>query len=256
MDATQRAKHEQHFLEDIGRHQMTVIQDSEERRHLRFKSPGTTINYFDLITWAGHLCFTGDHGTYVFSRVQDMFEFFRSTRKYALAAPLTLDINPPYWSEKVLSQDVHGKVEEYSPAMFRRNVQEYFNNRFADQIAETADLTCAQQEGVAGDEFDQSDIDRITTHAEKRAAIWSEIEDDVLSQADYEHRAQDAAHEFIHDGFEFVDFHEYRCRDYSARFIWCCHALVWGIAQYDAHKAPKVDTKTGDLFEGKEAGHG
>lgn len=60
------------FLRDIQEHELTVIRDDGVYRHLRFQKPGTSVMYFDLITWPGHLCFTGDMGSYLFSRVRDM----------------------------------------------------------------------------------------------------------------------------------------------------------------------------------------
>lgn len=56
------------FLREVSQHSMTVIRDDGVNRHLRFRRPETNCMGFDLITWAGHLCYTGDMGTYVFSR--------------------------------------------------------------------------------------------------------------------------------------------------------------------------------------------
>ncbi len=68
---------EARFLKDVANHEMQIIRDDGVQRHLRFKKPGTMCYHFDLITWGGHLCYTGDMGTYVFTRVHDMFDFFR-----------------------------------------------------------------------------------------------------------------------------------------------------------------------------------
>src|ERR1051326_8204576 len=68
---------EREFLRNVKAHEMTVLRDEGVDRHLRFKAPNTSNQYFDLITWRGSLCFTGDMGTFVFSRIPDMFEFFR-----------------------------------------------------------------------------------------------------------------------------------------------------------------------------------
>lgn len=37
--------------------------------------------------------------------------------------------------------------------------------------------------------------------------------------------------------FEFVDTFDWQCRGYHWWFEWACHAIVWGIAQYDQHQA-------------------
>ena len=65
------------FTSDIAQHQMQVIRDDGVSRHLRFKRPNTMCMHFDLLTWPGYLCYTGDMGTYVFRRLEDMFPFFR-----------------------------------------------------------------------------------------------------------------------------------------------------------------------------------
>ena len=44
---------------------------------------------------------------------------------------------------------------------------------------------------------------------------------------------------FEHKGFQFHDAREWEFRDYDWWFVWACHAIVWGIAQYDAVKAER-----------------
>ena len=85
---------EQIFLRDISMHQMSVLRDDGVNRHIRFKTPGTNSMYFDIITWPGFLCYTGDMGTYVFRRLEDMFQFFRTDREHmTLRDGATLAIN-------------------------------------------------------------------------------------------------------------------------------------------------------------------
>lgn len=86
------------FMRDVATHEMTVFRDDGLYRHIRFRRPNTMRTHFDLITYPGYLCYSGDMGTYVFSRLDDMFEFFRTDR----------DINPGYWSEKLQAVDNHG----------------------------------------------------------------------------------------------------------------------------------------------------
>lgn len=74
---------EETFLADVAAHQIHVLRDDGVHRHIRFKRPGTYCMQFDLITWPGYLCYTGDMGTYVFNRLEDMFEFFRTGRSRA-----------------------------------------------------------------------------------------------------------------------------------------------------------------------------
>jgi hypothetical protein len=178
------------FPRDVAEHQMSVIRSEGVARHLRFQKPRTWCMGFDLITWPGHLCFTGDMGTFVFSRVPDMFDFFRGDR-----------INPSYWSEKVLAADRDGGVKSYSPELFREAIRGRLEH---------------------------------ATNEVRRAVV-----EEVLAAAhDGEYAALDAARRFEHpSGFQFEDVWELNCRDYTYHFIWCCHALVWAIAQFDAHCA-------------------
>ena len=76
---------DEQFLRDVAEHTMTVIREDGVSRHIRFAKPGTSCMHFDLITWPGYLCYTGDMGTYVFQRLTDMFEFFRTDREYKSA---------------------------------------------------------------------------------------------------------------------------------------------------------------------------
>lgn len=61
---------------DLETHEMHVLHDDGLYRHIRFKRPGTLMYHFDLITWPGVLAVNGDMGSYMFSRVTDMFTFF------------------------------------------------------------------------------------------------------------------------------------------------------------------------------------
>lgn len=186
------------FLREVSQHSMTVIRDDGVNRHLRFRRPETNCMGFDLITWAGHLCYTGDMGTYVFSRIEDMFEFFRS-RDGALR------INRSYWAEKCDAQDRADGITEYSAERFRQVILEWAKD------VEVAD-------------FDGGE-----------AEFMEAIKDEVLSVADHgEAAARRAVDDFEHQGFRFTDFFETNLREYTHRFVWCCYALVWGIRQYDA----------------------
>lgn len=78
------------FLVDTAFHRLEIIRDDGLYRHLRMKQPGTSCYYFDVITWPGYLTVTGDMGTWTFSRIADMFDFF---------GPWQDGINTGYWSE-------------------------------------------------------------------------------------------------------------------------------------------------------------
>ena len=109
------------FACDVQKHQLEIVQDSDIYRHIKLATPGTVVMRFDLITWPGHLCYTGDMGTFVFSRTWDMFNFFRGSHP-----------NPSYWGEKVLAPDRHGGILQYSADAFKARIKEYFENHTYD----------------------------------------------------------------------------------------------------------------------------
>lgn len=208
---------EARFLNDIAEHEMIVLRDDGVYRHISFKKPGTSCMHFDLITWPGYLCYTGDMGTYVFSRLLDMFEFFRTDREYMLKEEgKTLKINLGYWSEKAEATDKNDGLTEFDEDKFRRVINDY-------RVGWMRDL---KERG---------------TSKEDRRELWESVENEVMGAAsDGEHRASAAAYEFSEkvDGYTFMfeDLFEQSFDTYTHRFRWCCYALAWGIQQYDNAK--------------------
>lgn len=97
---------EKRFLDDVKDHQLTIENDGEVHRSLLFKCPGSSYYHFRLNTWPGHLCISGDMGTYVFARTHDMFDFFRMDDKdFNFSKDKQLNINTDYWAQKVRSED-------------------------------------------------------------------------------------------------------------------------------------------------------
>ncbi len=87
------------FMEDVASHRMTALLDQGVYRHLDFRQADGSWNHgFHIITTPWRLIVTGDMGTWVFSRLEDMFCFFRTDGGR---------VNPSYWSEKVVN-GVHG----------------------------------------------------------------------------------------------------------------------------------------------------
>ena len=106
------------FLRDVSKHELHIIHDDGLNRHIRLKGPNTLVQYFDLITWKGHLCYTGDMGTFVFKRLEDMFMFFRNN--YREGEP-----NFGYWAEKCISEDRPDGMREYSDDVFEYAIKNW-----------------------------------------------------------------------------------------------------------------------------------
>ena len=184
------------FLQSVEEHELIVIRNDDINRHLRFKKPDTICYCFDIITWAGHLCITGDCGTYVFQRIEDMFNFFSNENN-------ELKINTGYWYEKVLAQDRSSGCLKYSENKFKDEIKEWFDSCTEDSTEERKDC------------------------------IWEEIEAQVLIQSENHFTAINAAMEFEHDGFTFSDFWEVSLEEYTFRYIWNLYAIVWGIQKFN-----------------------
>lgn len=195
---------EKDFLENVKDHKIHVLQDDGLRRHIRYQRDGSWCYGFDLLTWPGHLCITGDCGSYLFARIEDMFGFFRDGKD-------KLRINPHYWAEKCLA---HKGIEEFDADKFRENVKEWFKN-----VEESDDF-----------EDDEEDEEKTNRKEEIREAV------EELLQLDNEFECYQAIRDFDYDLIDFSDFWECNCKDYTYQYIWCLYAIVWGINQYDEYK--------------------
>lgn len=102
------------FARATAGHEMTVLHDDGLYRHIRFMNPKRgSLTRFDLVTWPGHLAISGDiKDAYTFTRLTDMFEFFRGH-----------EVNPDYWSEKLYGDRDRSMV--YSQDSFERQVKEH-----------------------------------------------------------------------------------------------------------------------------------
>lgn len=205
------------FLRDVKQHQMTVLSDDGINRHIRFQKHGTSIYSFDLITWPGHLCYTGDMGTYVFARIYDMFQFFKCK---PWRPGETIGINCDYWEEKLLAVDRNANSRAYSPERFCQSIHEIRIGWIKDGARE-GNLNKAE-----------------------RRELWEAVDNDVLSEADNgECAAYEAAMGFNHWGYRFSDFWEVNLKELTWTYIWACYAISWGIALYERDGQPVIAEK-------------
>ena len=201
------------FLKDVDRHEMTILRDDGLYRHARFSRPGTRIMQFDLITWPGYLCYCGDMGEYVFTRLADMFEFFRKPDARS-------GVDLQYWAEKCRAADRVDSIKKYDPDVARQVIFEWMESWMRDQ------------------DFAEGDEEGSIVVPPELYEVRNAVIDDILCHVDAgEHELREAIRGFECNGFEFYDFWEADLTEYTFRFVWCCYALVWGIAQYDRKKA-------------------
>lgn len=219
---------EQSFLDSVGEHRMTVLRDDGLYRHVRFAAPGTSMYRFDLVTWPGHLVITGDLQDYHFTRLDDMFQFFRDNPDRP-----GLRINPDYWSEKLVGGRGRQVAEQYSFEAFKESLVDHFLWT-RDSIPE----------GM-------------------RAQVWRSIKEEILDdyevQASKEYAYKAAAeYQFTHYQpggkrevlFQFNEVYEWRFTEWDWHFLVSLNAIVWGIQQWDAqpHKT-QADWLREDLAE-------
>jgi len=206
------------FLKDVAHHQMSVIRDDGTHRHLRFANPNCGSYWFDIITYPGELVITGDCGTYVFRRLTDMFEFFRTDREYMERKGCKLAINPGYWAEKVQAHPARG-LKEFDEEKFDRAVMEHLRNWIRGH--------------------------RDRTDKNERRELWEAVVNEVI-RADGTDRKQVAAYDFHHTvrkglDFYFQDFWEVNVERWTHGFIWNCCAIAWAVKTYDEAKQPPTE---------------
>lgn len=246
------------FTRDTAAHEITILEDDGLYRHVRFqgrypddykvpefRGKKHIFYYFDLVTWPGSLVIRGDMESYLFTRLDDMFEFFRDHKP-----------NPGYWAEKL-------------PAAMREDTKRYSEDLLAQLVAghvtdaeeeRWPGLRAAAAEQVTGDRdiYNASDALRVLSEFEFGATVTGRCScgavREGLPEADERnwessHRAMAPVGSGSHlitrepvSGFQFCDAWDWDLRDWTHQFLWCCHAIPWGIAQYDQARAAKAVT--------------
>ncbi len=192
---------EKQFLADVAKHEMKVELNQGIHRHIRFQEPKNSNMWFEIITWPGSLTIHGDMGTWTFSRIDDMFGFFRT----GLHDPGELKINPSYWGEK-LQNGVHGgsdSAREFSADLFKKEVLGRLDN------------------------WDLS--------PEERTEVVEQLEEEVFRE-DNMHECYRALYQFNHPRVSF-DCEMPDGKQYRYHYLWCLYAIVWAIQQFDAAHA-------------------
>jgi hypothetical protein len=198
---------EESFLKNVANHEMQVILDDGIHRHIRFKNPKDSTQWFELVTWPDYLAYVGDMGSYTFSRLKDMFEFFRTAPK----GETGLHINPSYWGEKLEAVERHNGYHQFAPDKVREQIEE--------KVVEWV------EEYGFGKEEVESLREELSDHI---------CYDDGLSEA---YSSVGSFHiEIAGHDLRFEDIFEWVWEDFTGRYIWCCYALAWGIKKYDEAK--------------------
>lgn len=190
---------EERFLNDVKDHSMEILRDGDLYRHIKFSRGGSSVYRFDLHTWPGELCITGDCGTFVFRRLADMFEFFRCESKEKLS------INAGYWGEKLRSVGTNAGYKRHSQERMQESLLFYVEDHWV---------------------FDTE---------EQENQVMQELENYLFSMLcgdeSTDYRLAESFTSYF--GHQFIDLFEYDFTEYTFGYLWCLYAIVWGIRQYD-----------------------
>lgn len=189
------------FKNDVANHKMTVLLDQGVHRHLRFARENSSIYSFSIVTFPGYLVVTGDMGAWTFTRLYDMFEFFG-----------TGEINPSYWAEKCEAADKHSGITKFDPDKFIQHATENLND-----FRECHDIT--------NEEFDEL--------KEELDSVFSALRDDELGTHAYDLLTgiRYNGREVFTDAWEWCD-----TKEFTGRYLWICHAIVYAIRKYKGSK--------------------
>lgn len=202
---------QEQFDKDMATWTMEALRDDGLYRHLRFRLAGGGFRWFDIVTWPCKLVITGDCETFAFTSTTDMFEFFRQGGQR---------INPGYWQEKIV--DGRERAVGFDADRFRDEVRRRRREAMREWKAD----------GMGKDD---------------RRDAWEAIESEVIEMIDDRHEAVACATVSNFDHYWYDSRHEShritvdtdewpRCRGFDFHYIWCCRAIAWAIAQYDAQK--------------------
>lgn len=183
------------FARETRGHKMTVLHEDGLYRHLKFADPDGGFYRFDLLTWPHNAFLRGDGFSFGFS-IYPTKDIFDMFRGSSSGG-----ITPGYWQEKVTA----GKVKDWSEDLFRAWV--------LDEAAKGESRYPGLVEAV-GKQILHSDEHSTEYQGTAEYAVAS------FSHGDYRLRLPNHWDE----SFE----------DYSWEYLFACHAVLFGIRQYDA----------------------
>lgn len=187
------------FARETAGHEMRVLHEDGLYRHLVFADPAGGFYRFDIITWPHNLFLRGDGFSFGFS-IWPTEDMFDLFRESSASG-----INPGYWQEKVTA----GKVKDWSESLFRAWVVD--------------EATKAE-----------------TAHPGAVEAVLKQILHSDEHSTEYQGTAEYAVAHFSHGDFRLriPNDWEKSFEDYSWEFLFACHAVLFGINQWDAaHRA-------------------
>lgn len=185
------------IVNDLKEHQVTALKvDGTLYRHYRCQRPKSWIMGFDIVTWPGSLCFTGDMGDYLFQREPDMIAFMKQVLCKG-------SIDYRYLAEKYVATKI--AVREWNEDAFREVLAERQQN-----ANETSDGKFRVHFG--GGRIEERSVAEAIEEIETQYSVYESP-----------HDAQRAMYESgLWDGGYMPS-----CEVWSLHFLWCLHAIKW-----------------------------
>src|SRR5579864_980400 len=189
------------FLKDVAEHLMTVRLDNGLYRHLTFRRPGPN-------SWNMWFDIVTWPGSLIINGDMGTWSFARIEDMFTFFRSAALRINAQYWAEKITAESrFGGPHKKFIPEIFQTNVE--------------------------------ASLDGYGLSRDKKRKIVKALREEAFHDEDEAYMRRAVA-EFKHDGFEFSDSWEIDGSGYTSHYLWCLHAIVWGIQQYDSANAKPV----------------
>lgn len=204
------------FIEDIKSHSMTIENENGVHRTLAFKKPDSSHLWFRISTWPGYLAISGDMGNFMWSRLDDMFVFFRDDK---------LQINAGYWDEKLKSVSTNAGRYTFDEEQARDQTLDAIMRRY--EIEDPQESAIKQ---IIKDSNSWSIAENLGNH---------NLEDECLQllekwcMIDDEHSFTEFLRSVDYDLAEAISDAGQRL---TMQYQWCMYAVVWAIQQYDIAK--------------------
>lgn len=208
--AEKQAQDRARFQRATRNHRMTVLQDDGVFRHIRCAQPGSQAYAFNITTFPGYLAFTGDMGSYVFSRLRDMFEFHRINWDHG--APC---IDYRYWAQKCEAVDRHSGTDEFNEDHFKEAaLRSFWNHAWPDPETRRHEWTLEIRDIIDAEHQDSGEA--------------------IRAMMEYGYETYDALRDRHKTIRPFDDFYE--CGPFtqpSFSLKWACWAIASTIRDYD-----------------------
>ncbi|MFE9064841.1 hypothetical protein [Streptomyces violaceusniger] len=235
---TEYARIAQHFATDVAESTMTVRREDGLFRHIEFSAlKGMT--RVVLITWPYNLLVAGSHGSYHFERfgndTEDMFDWLRGLR-----------VDPDSWASKLVNG--RDSVEEYDRSLMVAAINECVADAIEDDWAPEGLEGAVSEEILGSHLLDTKDTAfQLVSEFEYGMKYRAECSCGLFTDFDAHSsattwecskcRSDGKKHEsyvYKAGGFDFDGFTEWNVDKVGYHFVYQCHAIVRGIAQYDA----------------------